>query len=201
MVKKNVLSLLAAFAISTPVFAADTGGYLFGVFGQTKLKDSIDTTGITNPSLDDTGTGIKIGGGYAFHRNVGIEVAYVDLGKATLSGRVGTINISETFKASGLVVTAVGMVPINQQFSLLGRLGFINATVKDEATASLGSVSASASVKSTDMKMTFGIGVSYSFTPQFAVRADYDSYNKLGDNDTTGENTVDMISVGVVYKF
>ena len=196
MAKRHVLALLAASAISVPAFAADTGGYVFGMFGQTKVKD-IDTTGLGNPSKDDTGTGFKVGGGYAFTRNFAVEGAYVDLGKATASGTFGGSNASATFKSSGLLVAAVGMVPLSQQFSLLGRLGLINATVKIDAT--LGN--ASASDKSTDMKTTFGVGASYSFTPKFAVRADYDVYQKLGDNATTGESDVNMLSVGVVYKF
>ena len=196
MAKRHVLALLGAFAISVPAFAADTGGYLVGMFGQTKVKD-IDTTGLGNPSKDDTDTGFKIGGGYAFNRNFAVEAAYVDLGKATASGTFAGSNASVTFKASGLVVAAVGMVPLSQQFSLLGRLGLINATVKVDA--SLGN--ASASDKSTDMKTTFGVGVAYSFTQQFAVRADYDIYQKLGDSATTGESDVNMLSIGVVYKF
>jgi len=187
MAKKNVLAFLAAFAISIPAFAADTGGYLFGMVGQTTIKDVDFGPGV---SVDDTGTGFKIGGGYAFHRNFGVEAAYVDLGKATASAG----GQSAELKASGISVVAVGMLPLGQNFSLLGRLGFINATVELSALGS--------SVDSTDMKTTFGIGASYNFTPKFAVRADYDVYQKLGDNDTTGgESDVDMISIGVVYKF
>ena len=196
MAKRHVLAVLAASAISVPAIAADTGGYLVGMFGQTKVKD-IDTTGIGNPSKDDTGTGFKIGGGYAFTRYFAVEGAYVDLGKATASGTFGGSNASVTFKSSGLVVAAVGMVPLSQQFSLLGRFGLINATVKVDAT--LGN--ASGSNKTTDMKTTFGVGASYSLTPKFAVRGDYDVYQKLGDNATTGESDVNMLSVGVVYKF
>src|SRR5260221_13880098 len=67
MVKRHILALLGAFAISVPAFAADTGGYLVGMVGQTKAKD-IDTTGLTNVSVDDTDTGIKLGGGYPVPR-------------------------------------------------------------------------------------------------------------------------------------
>ena len=196
MAKKNVLVLLAAFAISIPAFAADTGGYLVGMVGQTKFKD-IDTTGVTNASVKDTGTGIKLGGGYAFNRNFAVEGAYVDLGKATVSGTFLGVNFSDTRKASGLVVVGVGMLPLGNQFTLLGRAGVINATVKEDASAG----GFSASDKSTKVKTTFGIGASYRFTTQFAVRADFDTYRKLGDSNTTGEGTVDMISIGVVYKF
>jgi OOP family OmpA-OmpF porin len=186
MAKRHVLAVLAASAISVPAFAADTGGYLVGMVGQTKAKDVEVFPG---ESLDDTGTGIKLGGGYAFHRNVGVEAAYVDLGKATITGG----GQKAEFKSSGLVVTAVGMLPLNNQVTLLGRLGFIDATVKATAPG--------VSEKSTKVKTTFGIGASYNFTPQFAVRGDFDRYSKLGDNNTTGESDVDMISVGVVYKF
>jgi len=196
MAKRHILALLGAFAISVPAFAADTGGYLVGMFGQTKAKD-IDTTGLANPSKDDTGNGIKLGGGYAFNRYFAVEGAYVDLGKATASGTFGGSNASVTFKSSGLVVAVVGMVPLSQQFSLLGRFGLINATVKVDA--SLGN--ASGSDKTTDVKTTFGVGVTYSFTPKFAVRGDFDRYSKLGNKDTIGESDVDMLSIGVVYKF
>lgn len=188
MAKKNVLALLAALAVSVPAFAADTGGYLVGMVGQTKVK-GIDTPGATNASVDDKDTGFKLGGGYAFHRNVGVEATYVGLGKASASA--GAQNFE--FKASGIAVVAVGMLPVTNQVTLLGRLGFIDATVKATGPG--------ASEKSTKVKTTFGIGASYSFTPQFAVRADYDRYSKLGDSNTTGESDIDMISVGVVYKF
>ncbi len=196
MAKKNVLVLLAAFAISIPAFAADTGGYLVGMIGQTKFKD-VDTTGIANASVKDTDTGIKLGGGYAFNRNLAVEAAYVDLGKATFSGTVVGVNVSGTTKASGPVVVAVGMLPLGNQFTLLGRLGVIDATVKADASGG----GFSASEKSTKVKTTFGIGVTYSFTQQFAIRGDFDRYSKLGDSNTTGESDVDMISIGVVYKF
>src|SRR5258706_16037039 len=106
MVKRHILALLGAFAISVPAFAADTGGYLVGMVGQTKAKD-IDTTGLTNVSVDDTDTGIKLGGGYAFHRNVGGEAAFVDLGKATATASGQTAE----FKTSGLCLCAVRMSP------------------------------------------------------------------------------------------
>jgi OOP family OmpA-OmpF porin len=188
MAKKTVLVLMAAFAISIPAFAADTGGYLVGSVGQSKFKD-LDTTGIANASVKDTDTGIKLGGGYAFNRNLAVEGAYVDFGKATASAGGQTVEA----KASGLVVVGVGMLPLNNQFTLLGRLGVINGTVKLSGPG--GSESA------TKLKTTFGIGVAYSLTSQFAVRADYDSYKKLGDNNTTGESDVSLISIGVVYKF
>lgn len=188
MIRRNVAVLLAASALSIPAYAADTGWYLFGDVGQTKFKN-IDTTGIPNPSVDDTDTGFRLGGGYMFHKNFGAEIAYVDLGKATVSSGGATAEA----KASGEVLAVVGVLPLGQQFSLLARVGFINATVKLSGPGG--------SVDSTDVKSTYGIGAAFNFNPQLGVRVGFDRYSKLGDSNTTGESDVDMISLGVVYKF
>jgi len=188
MTRKSIAVLVAASALSVPAYAADTGWYLLGSVGQTNAKDVEDNFG-PGVSVDKTDTGFKLGGGYMFHKNVGIEAAYVDLGKATASGFGQTAEA----KASGEVISAVLNLPVGDRFAVLGRLGFINATVKVTAPG--------VSEKSTDMKMAWGIGGQFNFTQNLGIRLDYDSYNKLGDSDTTGESTVDMISLGVIYKF
>jgi OOP family OmpA-OmpF porin len=188
MIKKNVAVLLAASALSIPAYAADDGWYVLGSAGTTKIHD-IDTTGIPNASVDDTGTGFKVGGGYMFTKNIGVEAAYVDLGKATVSSGGQTVDL----KASGEVVAALLVWPLNDKFSLLGRLGFINATVKISGPGG--------SVDSTDVKGTYGVGAAFNFNPQLGVRLDFDRYSKLGDSSTTGESNVDMLSLGVFYKF
>jgi OmpA-OmpF porin, OOP family len=185
---RGIAVLLAASALSIPAHAADTGWYLFGDVGQTKVKD-IDTTGIPNPSVDDTDTGFRVGGGYMFHKNFGAEIAYVDLGKATVTSGGQTVEA----KASGEVVSLVGVLPIGEQFSLFARLGFINGTVKLSGPGG--------SVDSTDVKTTYGVGAGFNFTRQLGVRLNWDKFAKLGDSNTTGESDVDMISVGVVFKF
>lgn len=188
MITRNLAVILAAFALSIPAYAADTGWYVVGSVGQTKFKD-IDTSGIPNPSVDDTDTGFKVGGGYMFHKNFGVEAAYVDLGKATVSsgGQSGDAT------ASGEVVAVVGVLPLGDKFSLLARIGLINATVKITGFGT--------SESSTDVKTTYGVGAGFNFTPHLGIRLDYDQYKKLGDTNKTGESDVDMISLGVVYKF
>jgi OmpA-OmpF porin, OOP family len=188
MIRRNAAVLLAASALSIPTYAADTGWYLLADVGQTKIKDAFSDAP-AGTSIDDTDTGFKVGGGYMFHKNVGVEAAYVDLGKATAT--LGSQ--SAEGKASGEVIAAVLSLPVGDRFAVLARLGFINATVKV--------TSPGASDSSTDVKATWGIGGAFFITQQLGIRLNYDSYNKLGDKNKTGESTVDMISLGVMYKF
>lgn len=186
---KNVAVLLAASALSIPAYAADSGFYLLGSVGMTKYHDKDPTpAGFT---VDDSDMGFKLGGGYMFNKNIGVEAAYVDLGKEKFTAP----GISAEAKASGEVVAAVLVWPFNEQFSVLGRLGAINGTVK----VSGGGVD----VKSTDVKVTYGVGGAYNLNKQFSIRLEWDRYDKLGNSDpnSTGESTVDLISLGVAYKF
>ena len=188
MGKRNVAVLLVASALSIPAYAADEGWYLIGSVGQTKLKDS---AAIAPPvTFDDTDTGFRLGGGYMFNKNIGVEATYVDLGKATVKGPVG---FSGDWKASGVAVVALGVLPINPQWSVHGRLGFIDATAKIEGPGG--------SDSSTDLKTTFGVGGAFHLNKEFSIHLDYDIYDKLGDENKTGKSSVDMISLGVMYKF
>src|SRR5689334_21959854 len=74
---KKVAVLLAASVLSIPAYAADQGWYLLGEVGTTKFKN-IDTTGLTNASVDDTDMGFKLGGGYMLNKFFGVEAAYAD---------------------------------------------------------------------------------------------------------------------------
>ena len=96
--------------------------------------------------------------------------------------------------AKGLLATALAerIVEIGDQ-----DLAWLDATAK--ATASAGGLSASDS--STDVKTTYGVGGAFHLNKEWSIHLDYDIYSKLGDDSTTGESTVNMFSLGVMYKF
>jgi len=189
MVKNKVAVLVAVSALSIPAYAADNGWFVLGSVGMTKYHDKDPApAGFT---VDDSDMGFKVGGGYMFNQNLGVEAAYVDLGKEKFTAP----GVSAEAKASGEVLAVLGVWPINPQFSLLGRIGAINGTVKVSGGG--------ADVKSTDVKLTYGVGGAYNLNKQFSIRLEYDRYDKLGNSDpnSTGESSVDLISLGVVYKF
>ncbi len=194
---------LAAGAVGVPGIAAaqqDAGFYAGGAVGQTKAKDACTDLTDLAPfvgSCDDKDTAWKIFGGYQFNRYIGAEIGYVDLGKVTANGTILGVPVSANIKAKGFEALAVGTLPINEQFAAYGKAGFFRWDV--DASAVVGGVAVAASEKGTDL--TYGIGLKYNFTKNLAVRVEYQRYKDLGDENTTGKSNVDVIGVGLVFKF
>jgi opacity protein-like surface antigen len=58
----------------------------------------------------------------------------------------------------------------------------------------------SRSQEASEVEFKFGIGASYSFTRNLALRAEFERFLDVGDSDT-GEGDVDLISIGVTFRF
>ena len=142
------------------------------------------------PCSDDKDAAWKIFGGYQFNRNLGVEFGYTNLGKASAGDAVSTT----TFKTKGFEVLAVGTFPINQQFEVYGKAGLFRWNLDANDTV-FGSLSESG----TDL--TFGLGVKYNFTKTVGARLEWQRYNDIGNENTTGTSDSDFIGVGLVFKF
>jgi len=114
-------------------------------------------------------TAFKILGGYQFHRNIAAEIAYSQLLDK------GPVEVT------ALEVVAVGLFPLANQISILGKLGLANVDVETP-------------VGSDDKtELTYGIGVQYDFTGNLGARLQWQRY------DTDEE--IDLLSIGVVWRF
>lgn len=209
MLKKiTLITSIVAATVATPVFAGDV--YVVGSIGYSRVdldKATVDndltSAGATNvnSTLDKNDTGYKIQIGYQFNQNFTVEGGYVDLGKAKYSASYTGGNAAADAKASGINIAAIGILPINESFSVFGKLGLINAKVEISASATGPGGSASGTASATKWKPNFGIGGTYNINKQVGIRAEIERFSKLGDSDNTGESNVDMLSAGVMYKF
>jgi OOP family OmpA-OmpF porin len=175
---------------SAPASSQDAGGYVGFNFGQSKVTD-FDCTGAT--TCDDKDTAFSIFGGYQFNRNFAVEFAYTDLGQTSASAP----GASARFEVSGIEVTGVGIIPINQDFSLYGKLGIFLWDL--DVAATLGPLSGTLSEDGTDL--TYAIGFRYSFAKNLALQAQWQRYKDIGDSATTGQSDVDAISLGLLFRF
>ena len=195
-----VAGLLAASALAfSPVAQAQmsTHDWYAGLgVGQGKAKDLCSNAGTGLTSCDDTDTGYRIFGGYQINKNFAVEVGYADLGKGSASGPTGGGTATAEWKATTWDFMAVGILPINEQFSVLGKLGFTSWSADLNVS---GAVSGSESANGTDT--AYALGVQYDFSNQFGVRGEWMTYSSIGDDATTGQSDVEIVGISALFRF
>lgn len=205
--KKITLAVvaIASMACASTAIADDKGLYLLGGVGQTtggnggqSSVDSALTSAGANgfSSSMSTPTLYKLQAGYQIDRNWAVEGGYLGSNNSNYSASGGNLpgTVTSSASVSGWNLTAVGMLPLADKFSLLGKLGV--ADMQESATAQAAGFSASTSGSKTDL--TYGLGVKYDFTNAVFARLDLDSYN-IGNSNSSRRSTVGMIDIG--YKF
>ncbi len=186
-----------------------TGPYIGGNVGRTRAdfdNGSINRTlagqGLTVRSTteDNSGTGYKLFGGYQLNRNFAVEGGYFDLGKSSYTFNttpVGTFN-GQT-RVRGLNLDLVGMLPVTDRFSVLGRIGAAYAQSRANFS-STGAVAANTTnPRRNDTNLKVGLGMQYAITEALAVRAELERY-RIND-PVRNRGHIDMASVGLIYRF
>ena len=109
--------------------------------------------------------------------------------------------VSATIKNSGVTLDAVGILPLQNNFSVFGKVGaYYNETKTDCAAAgALACVRPSAKATETDLKL--GLGLQYDFTKTIGARLEWEHFRNVGDRNTTGEGNINLYSVGIVVRF
>lgn len=194
--KIRKILVAAALALSATQASAQ-GGYIGGSIGQSDIDDEI-TTGLINgnQSVDGKDTAWKIFGGYMFNRHFGLEVAYVDLGELSYSGTFteGSLTFPVTggkVEVWGFNISAIGALPVTEQFSVFGKLGLF--FWEAEANDTTGGRPFFATDDGADL--SFGVGLSFNFTRNLGVRAEWEMFDKVSDADAS------LISVGLLWRF
>jgi OmpA-OmpF porin, OOP family len=165
--------------------------YLGGSFGKSDFDDGNAIPDlITSGTVDGKDSGFKIFGGYQFNQHFGVELAYVDLGKASYSGMfLGAPVTGGSVDTTGLNFSVVGILPLNPSFELFGKIGFF--TWEAQARDTTGGVPFSGKAEDTDV--SFGIGASYNINRNLSVRAEWEQFEAV--------DTISLLSLGVVFKF
>jgi OmpA-OmpF porin, OOP family len=183
----SVLALAASLAGTQVSAQAFVGGSL----GQSDIDEEITAGLIDSGTVDAKDTGWKIFGGYMFNRHVGVEAAYLNLGEVSYSGTFGGLPVTGgKVELTGFNIAALGSYPISEQFSVFGKLGLFIWDA--EASDTTGGALFSATADGTDL--SFGVGVSYNFTRNLGLRAEWEMF-KTDEADAT------LLSIGAVWRF
>jgi len=154
---KRLIAGAALIGAASLAFGADGSWYIGGGLGRAEFGDC-------RASCDERRQAYKVFGGYRLSRHLALEAGYVDLGKVTAtSGNAFT----ET-KPRGIAGHVVGIWPVTDRLSVLGRAGLIYGDAKVS-----GSV-ATRNDKGTEL--AWGLGAQLVFRRDFIVRLDWDRY-------------------------
>ncbi|MDR0480377.1 MAG: outer membrane beta-barrel protein, partial [Gallionellaceae bacterium] len=147
---KIIFAMAVALLLGIPAAQAQNF-YVLGSIGQSKIKGlgsadeytaELTGAGLTgvSASVDDSDTAYKLQLGYQFNKYFALEGGYFDLGKAGVNGQFTGGRYDFTFKASGVNVSALGILPLSDDFSIFGKLGaaYTSAKADNFATATGG---------------------------------------------------------------
>ena len=204
--KKVTLAVVAITCLgcAATAFAGDAGWYLFGAAGQTvndNSKQNIDNAltsvgGRGFSSNQNKATLYNLDVGYQVNRNFAVEGGYIGSSNQTYNASGGNLGgaISSSANISGWDLKAVGLLPVANRFSLLGKLGVADISESVSVTGPGGT----AYLNGSKTDVTYGIGAKYDFTDAFSGRFDIDRYS-IGSS--TDYSRTDVWTVGVAYKF
>jgi hypothetical protein len=116
--------------------------------------------------------GYKILGGYQFHRNLAAEIGY------------GILVDKDEVEVTTLELVAVGLWPLGNNFSLLGKLGFANWEIDAPRRG----------IAQDGTDITWAIGAQFDFSRNLALRATWQRY------ESDPEET-DFLNVGLLWRF
>jgi hypothetical protein len=173
-------AVLAALAGSllAPAAYADSGFYLGASLGDAGVE-------VTDLGFDESDSASKVFGGYIFDMPVvdfAIEAAYVDLG--TVSGTV----LGESYEYDSTALSAFGVAGLDfGLFGVFAKVGLVSWDT-DIVIADLPPGSDSGS------DAAYGLGFRLMFS-SVEVRAEYEVF------DVSDIDTVDMLSLGVLWRF
>ena len=197
-----LIGLIAAvWSISPRALAQDSGWYAGASAGWSSYTDNCPNAIPVGVSCDDSGGAYSVFGGYQFIKYFGVELGYVDLGKA--GAATPAMGVLETVKARGFELLGVGAIPIGSRFEMYAKAGVYVLDV-DYACSGCTSIS---SLGETATDLTYGLGAIVRFSKNFGLRLQYQRYQDVGFDTTIGSTAIkakgdiDAFTIGLIFRF
>ncbi len=145
-----------------------------------------DGTGVFGSDKRTTAYNIYVGS-YFTNSDLGMELGYTDFGRVTRAGG--------TTKADGINLSLIGRLPLDNAFSLLGKVG--GTFAHTDVSSAAGSGVTAGSENSFDW--SYGVGAEYAMNRQWSAVLQYDEhYVKYAGNN---RDRINITSLGVRYRY
>jgi len=211
MKKIHLICLASLAALSTSTLFAQNAGHYYGglsagrsesQFDNERISQSMLGLGVTSTgmSTDQHDPAYKVFGGYQFNPYFGLEAGYFNLGKFGFETQTTPAgSLIGQFKVDGINIDMVGTLPVNDQLSLLARMGVINGRARDyfSATGAVLMTSTNPEISKRDYKT--GLGFAYKFSQSMSLRGEIERY-KINDA-VGGKAYIDLATLSLVFPF
>lgn len=186
-IASNGLVLLGLLASTSAFAEIHPGFYVGGGVGEASVK--IDDSG-----FDESDSAFKVFAGYNFNPYLAVEAAYFDGGTAEHVSASRFVGGSIEVSTSGLNLSVLGRLPLNDTFSLHARVGIASYDVDTEIFAYSPVSQERFEDSDSSEDLSYGVGAAFNLTSSFELRAEYEAVDA-----SDGELT--LISVSALYKF
>ena len=148
--------------------------------------------------------------GYRFTRYLAAELGLAQFGSVESTGRadvdtgqgVVPVSIKVAFSAGGPMVSAIGILPLNDKFEFYGRLGYLFTSSERELSSRVNGERGGliGSIKGDSQDVVLGVGAAYHVNQMYSMRLEYQKLT-LGEANNTGEEDVNSLSLGLIVRF
>jgi opacity protein-like surface antigen len=161
-------------------------------------------------STEDTDIGYNATFGYRFNRYFAAELGLAQFGsvestaKGELDFGAGFVptSLKLAFSAGGPMMSAIGILPINDRLELFARVGYLFTSSERELTSNVdGESGGFGSAKGDSQDMVLGVGGAFHFNQVYSLRIEYQQLDELGQDDRSGLEDLNVIGVGFVVRF
>ena len=221
----NLRSLVHGFAVLLGLLCAglahaqDRGSagqskvYVGGALGRVgydtdfeRTKAVIRGTGATSFTVTANGTDTawKSYLGYLASRHISVEAGYWNFGQLDLSASVtapASSVLRRTYRADGYGADAVVWLPVYDSWSGLVKASAMLTNVRASATEPGGGLTALPAESARKLNAHWGVGLEYRLTPAAAVRVEYETVRKVGDESKFGNADLILWTLGANYRF
>ena len=185
---KKLIFVLIAAATAMGSAQAQTGRAYVGV-GVASADHTTSLPGTTNGTSDGWKASGKLFGGYDFDNTWGVEAGYTDFRKSDYSYNLGAQTVRGQADGHSTYLAAKATAPVNEQFSVFGKLGVANNKV---------SLHNDPFYKGDSKNEVYaGVGGQYNLNQKVALTLEYERYGKSKDIGAKA----DVITVGAKYAF
>lgn len=160
---------------------------------------------------DDSDLGYQALFGYRFHRFFAAELGLLMFGDLTTRGSgdvdyEGTgdfVPVEASFKyhPNGLLLSAIGILPLGTKFELFGRLGYLFSSVEREIHIRTTSETLlNGSFQDDATEALYGVGLAFNINQVYSLRAEYQFADGVG-SDAVGVEDFNYLSLGFQMRF